>query len=54
MKGLAIALLAAAALGVVATFGYAIAGDTPMATRLAGATCSAAVLGLILFNRNRP
>jgi hypothetical protein len=51
MRGLALLLMLAGAAGVVATFVLAASGDTPGATRAAGASCSALILGLILHRR---
>ncbi len=51
MRVLAIALFAAGAAGVVATFVLALGGDTGGAQRAAAAGMSAIILGAILFRR---
>ena len=51
MRALALALMAAGALGVLATFALAVSGDTPGAGRLAGFASSAVILGLVLYRR---
>ncbi|WP_198381443.1 hypothetical protein [Roseomonas sp. KE2513] len=51
MRFLGIALMAAGALGVVATFVLAASGDTTGAGRTAGAASSAFILGLVLYRR---
>jgi len=51
MRPLALVLMAAGGLGVVATFVLAASGDTPGATRAAGAASSAIILGFILHRR---
>ena len=44
-------LMAAGALGVVATLVLAASGDTQRATQVAGAASSAVVLGFVLLRR---
>lgn len=51
MRALALALMAAGALGIVATFVLAASGDTAGAGRIAGAASSAFILGLVLYRR---
>jgi hypothetical protein len=48
LRALSPLLLAAGGIGVVATFWLAAVGDMGGATRAAGATCAAVVLGIIL------
>jgi hypothetical protein len=53
MKKLVLALLAAAAVGVILTFALAFAGDTNLAQRTGSATIALGVLASILYGMGR-
>lgn len=51
MRPVSLILLAGGGAGVIATFVLAAMGDMAGATRAAGASCSALVLGMVLHRR---